>query len=205
MSPRPLALLLPLLPLLGVPAGAEEAASTAPPVSEYAVKVSLSREDPDMQTGTTEAREYVEFFLFIDGGRIAGAEFGILIDGGELIAYALDPAHAWVPLPMTNAYPGTVSQARAGDECIDPPICLGKMLVKPTTPGGRVALDVTPSERGTAAALYCDLSTSEGLAAYPGAWNGEPPMPHAVFSIDPQGETAPEGAESAASESAAAE
>jgi hypothetical protein len=185
-----------LAPCLVVPAFAEEPApaDAAPEVSEFSVKVSLSRSDPNVQTGTSDAREVLEFFLFVDDGEmIAGGEFGITIEGGQLLGYVLDTERPWVPLPLADAYPGTVGQARAGDQCPDRPVCFGKMLVSPDRPGGRVALDVTPSERGEATILHCDLSTVDGFAAYPAAYNGEPLAPHTVLPLpEPGADAAPE-------------
>ncbi|MGQ0721083.1 MAG: hypothetical protein ACT4PE_05845 [Candidatus Eiseniibacteriota bacterium] len=170
-----------LAPWIAVAAGAQEASSPAPEVSGFSVKVSLSRTDPNVQTGASDAREYLEFFLFVDDGEmIAGGEFGVSIEGGQLIGYVLDTERPWIPLPLVNPYPGTVGQARAGDPCPSAPLCFGKMLVKPDRPGGRVALDVSASERGEAAILRCDLTTESGFAAYPAAYNGEPAAPHTV-------------------------
>lgn len=170
-----------LAPWIAAAAGAQEAPPPAPEVSGFSVKVSLSRTDPNVQTGTSDAAEYLEFFLFVDDGEmIAGGEFGVSIEGGKLIGYVLDSERPWIPLPLVDPYPGTVGQARVGDPCPSPPLCFGKMLVKPDRPGGRVALDVRCSDRGEAAILHCDLTTEDGFAAYPAAYNGEPAAPHAV-------------------------
>lgn len=145
---------------------------------EHQVKVSLSREDPDVRTMETGADE-IDFYLFIDGERTRGGEFGIVIDGGEFVRYSMDVERAWVTFPLVNPYPGTVTQA--GTECYDTPVFLGTMTVKPREPGGRVSLDVVPSARDTQATIIrCDNSGTPGLRGFPAAANGEPVAPHAV-------------------------
>jgi hypothetical protein len=182
---------------LGVASAA--AAQTAEPAEPtYSVKVSLSPDDPDVHTATRSGNEYVEFYLFVDGGPTRGAEFGIDVDGGQFLGYILDDAEfGWVPLPIPHPYPGTVAQAVARSECADPPLCFGRMLVKPDRPGGRVTLEVTPSRRaGLAAILHCDMKTTSGFMAYPAALNGDPPPPHEVVATGVPAadtETAPTG------------
>lgn len=162
-------------------AAAQAADSTEP---TYSVKVSLSPDDPDVHTGTHPGDDYVEFYLFVDGGPTRGAEFGIQVEGGQFLGYILDDDEfGWVPLPMPRPYPGTVAQAVARSECADPPLCFGRMLVKPDRPGGQVTLDVTPSRRaGLAAILHCNMKTSSGFLAYPAALNGDPPPVHEVVA-----------------------
>lgn len=175
---RLLVCLLAAVPLsLPVPAEAAE--------PEYSIKISLSREDPDLHAMTKTMGEYVEFFLFLDGYEAKGAEFGIEIQGGELAYYVIDSEVPWVALPMPNPYPGTVAQVRAGGECFEPPLFFGRMLIRPDSPDGRVALHVIPSRRAEQAAiLMCDNETVNHFIAYPAAVNGEPVAPHRLDGID---------------------
>ncbi|MGH2571390.1 MAG: hypothetical protein ACRDGR_09200, partial [bacterium] len=117
--------------LLAAPVAAEEKSAPTPNAErpapeprdfEHQVKVSLSREDPDVQTMETGADE-IDFYVFIDGERTRGGEFGIVIDGGKFVRYSMDVEHAWVTFPLVNPYPGTVTQA--GTECYDTPVLLG--------------------------------------------------------------------------------
>jgi hypothetical protein len=161
---------------LASPAAAQDEASTPP-----SVKVSLSREDPDLHSGPVD-EAFVEFFLFVDGVALTGVEFGAVIEGGTLLAYALDTSRYWVPTPLVDPYPGTISQFRMGADCYEPPVFLGRLLVRPEKPGGRVVVDITPSEANQEA-LFMDCQ-GEGvrgtLHAHPACANGTPPGPHAV-------------------------
>jgi len=164
-------------------AGAIMAAATVllalPSAAEYSVKISLSREDPDVHTLESSDAEMLEFHLFIDGEDTRGGEFGVLIDGGELIEYVIDQEKGWVALPIPNPYPGTVAQA--GIRCYDAPAYIGSMRVKPNEPGAHVSLDVMPSERSQhAVILRCDNSPEYGLRGFPAAVNGEATAPHEV-------------------------
>jgi hypothetical protein len=173
--------------LLVFPAAAEQEGAGAPDAerraperreAEHQVKVSLSSEDPDVRTAKTNAKE-IDFFLFIDGEPTRGGEFGIAIDGGELVRYMINPERAWVAMPLENPYPGTVAQA--GTQCYESPALLGTMTVRPTEPGGRVSLDVIPSARnGAATIIRCDNTGTPGFRGFPAAANGEAVAPHAV-------------------------
>jgi hypothetical protein len=172
--------------LLANPAAAQQKGAQTPsaerpapePRFEHQVKVSLSRENPDVRTLGTSADE-IDFYLFIDGEKTRGGEFGIVIDGGELVRYSMDTENAWVTFPLVNPYPGTVTQV--GTDCYDTPVRLGTMTVKPTEPGGRVSLDVVPSARDTQATIIrCDNTGTAGFRAFPAAANGKPVAPHAV-------------------------
>jgi len=170
---------LPAAVLLALPA----AGRSAEPV--YSIKVSLSREDPDVHTMSKTMGEFAEFFLFLDGDEAKGAEFGIDIQGGQLYGYIIASEVPWVALPMPDPYPGTVAQVRAGGECFDPPLYFGRMLVKPDSPDGVVALNVIPSLRAEQAAiLECDNEAVNRFLAYPAAINGEPVAPHVVDGVD---------------------
>jgi hypothetical protein len=150
-----------------------------PAAAEFEVKVSLSAEDPDVQMLETDA-ETVDFFLFIDGEDTRGGEFGIAIDGGELVHYLIDTERPWIALPMANPYPGTIAQA--GTQCYEAPALLGKMTVRPSEPGGYVSLDVIPSARAEQATMIqCDETGAYGFRGFPAAVNGDPVKPHSVM------------------------
>ena len=149
-----------------------------PAAAEFEVKVSLSAEDPDVNTLETDA-ETVDFFLFIDGKDTRGGEFGIAIEGGEFVQYVLDTGNAWIVWPMANPYPGTIAQV--GNDCYEAPVLLGKMTVRPAEPGGAVSLDVIPSMRAQdATMIHCDETGAYTFRAYPASVNCEPGEPHAV-------------------------
>jgi hypothetical protein len=152
--------------------------------AQYAVKVSLSRQDPDQDVGTHPGKDPVAFYVFADGAPNRGGEFGLTLVGADCVGFVPDSANAWMTLPVANPYPGTISQAKGGEECPDPPVCYGKLLVMPKTPGGRIVVDVIPSERAQdAAILGCDLEATNWFVAYPAVLNPgkeKLPEPHVV-------------------------
>ncbi|MFN8179306.1 MAG: hypothetical protein U0167_15345 [bacterium] len=152
--------------------------------TEYTVKVSLSRKDPNVSVGENAGTDPVEFYVFVDGHPTKGGEFGLSLDGGECIGFEPDPDLPWITLPLVRPYPGTISQATAGDKCADPPVCFGKLLVKPDEAGGRIVVDLIPSTRAKdAAILDCNLKATNWFVAYPAVVNKgsqEPPVPHVV-------------------------
>jgi hypothetical protein len=152
--------------------------------AEYTVKVSLSRKDPNVSVGENNGTDPIEFYVFEDGAPTRGGEFGLSLEGGECIGFVPDPDLPWISLPMMHPYPGTIAQAIAGDKCQDPPVCFGKLLVKPSKAGGRIVVDLIPSIRAKDAALLaCDLSATNWFIGYPAVLNKgseEPPAPHLV-------------------------
>jgi hypothetical protein len=166
--------------LLASPAASEQKVprKEAEHQAEHQVKVSLSREDPNVHTSKTDAEE-IDFFLFIDGKPARGGEFGIVIDGGELVRYTIDTERAWVVMPLANPYPGTIAQV--GTDCYEAPMLLGTMTVRPAEPGGLVSLDVVPSALNAQATIVrCDNTGTPGFRGFPGAANGDAVVPHAV-------------------------
>lgn len=164
--------------------------------AEPEVKVSLSREDPNVQVGDIEGEGPYEFFLFVDNYAVRGGEIGLSIDGGELAAYIIDTDLAWIVLPMPNPYPGTIAQATTN--CADYPVYFGRLLVTPDEPGGRVEVDVIPSLRAAEATLLrCDFEPHNGFNAFPATVNGGDDVlaPHQVIgSRGEPGSVAPEKA-----------
>lgn len=152
--------------------------------AEYSVKVSVSRSDPDAYTAVHPGTDYLDLFVFVDGRPNRGGEFGLSLEGAECVAFQPDTALAWITLPVKKPYPGTIAQAKSGDECADPPVCYGKMTVKPTTPGGRIVVQPIPSERAQdAAILGCDYGATNWFVAYPAVINPgdeKMPEPHVV-------------------------
>lgn len=155
-----------------------------PAAAEFSVKVSTSRSDPDAYVGVHSGTEQLELFVFTDGAANRGGEFGLTLEGAECLGFMPDTANAWLTLPVAKPYPGTIAQAKAGDECIEPPVCFGKLILKPTTAGGRIVVDVIPSERvGDAAILQCDYGATNWFLAYPAVvnpGNEKRPVPHIV-------------------------
>jgi hypothetical protein len=184
-----------LLPvLLGAALLAAPAASPAADENEaaerYSVKVSLSREDPDVRTMKSDA-DVIDFYVFVDGAPTRGAEFGIEIEGGSLVAYVIDTEKTWVALPIENPYPGTIAQAKAGPDCFEPPVYFGRLMVTPDSPGGTVELRVIPSVRAAqTAVIHCDQSGSYAVQAYHAAVNGTPRKSERLESVkqEPTGE-----------------
>jgi len=176
--------LLPLLlgtALLAVPAAAP-AADPEEPADLYSVKISLSREDPDLHSVESDA-DLLEFYLFVDGAPTRGAEFGVEIHGGTLVAYVIDTDKAWVTLPMENPYPGTIAQVKAGQDCFEPPVYFGRLMIAPDTPGGTVETHVIPSVRaGQAAVIHCDQSGSFAVTGYHAAVNAPARAPDHLVS-----------------------
>jgi hypothetical protein len=178
-----------LLPLFSGCAASRPAASAedpgeaaSEPASGPSVKVSLSMDDADLHTIQSKS-EVVEFFIFLDGQVVRGFEFGMTIEGGELMGYVVDTTKPWATLPL-GGYPGTMIQAAAGDNCFEPPAYAGKLLVKPHKPGGPVVVDVMPSSQNEIATLLnCDMSADYVFRAYPAAVNTKPPKDHEVRGI----------------------
>jgi hypothetical protein len=172
-----------LLPRLGILSLAGLLAGTAP-AAEPTVKISLSAQDPDEGLATHATTDVLEFWVFVDDVPNRGGEFGLVLEGGTCLGFIPDPDEPWIVLPMVRPYPGTIAQARAGDDCPDPPVCFGKLLVKPATAGGRVIVDVIPSERAQEVTLLnCDYSATNWFTAFPAVVNGNgstDPVPHLV-------------------------
>jgi hypothetical protein len=193
----PLALLAAVLAFAAPGWAQPTEAPTEEAVPAYEIKVSLSREDPNVQAGKHEGTSTAEFFLFIDGGKTKGAEFGLSISGGAMDAYVIDTAKSWLPLPLENPYPGTIAQVRVGADCAESPCYLGRLLVKPDQAGEPVQIEIIPSLRAEqAVVLQCDLTTTQGFRAYPAALNAEAPRPRDVrgVAIDPEDAGTPAGA-----------
>ena len=148
---------------------------------EYTVKVSMSPDDPDVPFAYVERGDLAEFHVFVEGGPLTGVEFGLSLTGGELIGYLIATDWAWIALPVPRPYPGTIVQAVAGNDCLGSPVYLGRLLVRLTEDGEPITVDVIPSEVNDHAFIVrCDLSTSNGIYAFPAAANVESPEPHEV-------------------------
>jgi hypothetical protein len=151
---------------------------------QYTVKVSLSRKDPNVSVGKHVGTDPVEFYVFVDGEPTRGGEFGLSLEGGECLGFQPDPDLPWISLPMVHPYPGTIAQATAGEKCVGPPTCFGKLIVKPSSKNARIVVDVIPSTRANEAEVIdCDLSPTNWFVAYPAVVNPgsqEPPAPHVV-------------------------
>ena len=148
------------------------------------VRISLSREDPTLHVGRHEGTGPVAFYVFTDGARNRGGEFGLRVEGGECLGFIIDPEAPWIPLPMIRPYPGTIAQVTAGEDCHEAPLCLGQLLVTPSREGGRVLVDVIPSERASEVTILgCDYGATSWFVAYPAVVNGDedsPAEPHMV-------------------------
>ncbi|HMB67826.1 MAG TPA: hypothetical protein VKU85_00895 [bacterium] len=156
------------------PATPADPATSADADDLYSVKISLSEDDPDVQSQETDA-DLLDFYLFVDGAPTRGAEFGVTIEGGTLVAYVIDTKNAWVTLPLEDPYPGTIAQVKAGPDCFEPPVYFGRLMVRPDSPGGKVELNVIPSVRAAqTAVIHCDQSGSFEVMAHHAAANGKP-------------------------------
>lgn len=163
----------------------------APAPEDIAVRVSLSKDDPHMQTSTrtVETNGFVEFFVFVEGQSATGGEFGLTIDGADFIAYVIDTSKPWLAMPLTDPYPGTIAQVRAGPNCFDPPIYFGRVLVRPHEPNGRVDVRVIPSElQQHAVVLGCVANEpTNGFRAYPATLNGDAIEPYTCYGETVEG------------------
>lgn len=161
------------------PATTAEASAPA----ESAVKVSLSAENPDVQAMDSDA-DLIDFYVWIDGQAAAGAEFGLALEGAECQDFVMahDDRHHWMALPMSDPYPGTIAQILTGKQCAEAPVCLGRLVAKPNTPGGKVTVDVIPSLRAAHASLVnCDYTTKDGVMTYSAVANGGDDAPKSYF------------------------
>lgn len=172
------ALVLSLL-AFALPSFAQDAANERP-----RIKVSLSRDNMELRTMKKSKGELVEFFLFHEGGKIRGVDFGLNLKGGEFIGFLPNfEDRAWSPLLVPDPYPGTICQA--GTECYDSPCYLGKVLVRMKKPNEKIVCEVAPSAfKQHALVLNCDYSTTNGITAYPAALNAPAPEPHTVDGED---------------------
>lgn len=148
------------------------------------VKVSLARENPDLHSAKRTKGEFVEFFLFLEGGMVRGVDFGLRLEGGEFIGYLPNfEDRAWTPLLIPDPYPGTICQA--GTDCYSSPCYLGKILVRMKKPGEKITVEVMPSAfKQHALILNCDYSTTNGLRGYPAAVNAPAPEPSDVDGVE---------------------
>ena len=154
----------------------------APPAgAEPSLKISLSREDPDVRSQKVADTDFVEFFLWIDGIQTRGLEAGLVIEGGQFLAYVIDTSKPWIAMPLIDPYPATISQVVAGDACHEAPCYFGRILVRPDEPGGKITVNVVPSERSQVATIMnCFNQPSESLRAYPAAVNAVPDRAYQV-------------------------
>lgn len=161
------ALALALAVLVSGPAFGQEDAE------RFSIRISLSADDPEMQTGTHEGTDLLDFWVFADGDRSRGGEFGLALSGGTCVSFIPDTDLPWVSLPMVRPYPGTIAQVTAGADCYEPPLRFGKLTVKPSVPGGRILVDVIPSERAQDITVVdCDFLSTNVLLAHPAVVNG---------------------------------
>ena len=168
--------------VLGVALLAQPASSSAQAgvQTRPLVKISLAKDNPDVQTMKRSKGELVEFFLFVDGPSIRGVDLGVEIQGGEFIGYIPNwEIGAWTPLQVPNPYPGSIGQA--GNECFSSPCMFGRLLVRATKPNEKITVDVIPSKYTRHAfVLNCDYSTTNGLHVFPAGFNTDAPAPHDV-------------------------
>jgi hypothetical protein len=143
------------------------------------VKVSLAKDNPDVQTLKRSKGELVEFYLFVDGPAVRGVDLGVEIQGGEFIGYIPNwEIGAWTPMQVPNPYPGSIGQA--GGECFNSPCMFGRVLVR-AKPNEKITVDVIPSKYTRHAfVLNCDFSTTNGLHVFPAGFNTAAPAPHDV-------------------------
>jgi len=161
--------------------GLVPAARAADDDPEMAVKVSLSRENPDVRTGTWDSGDVLRFYIFLDDGPTRGGEFGLAVEGADFRAFDVDTTRLWMSMPMRDPYPGTIAQVIVGPECADPPTFLGALSVVPHEAGGRVVVDVIPSLRANqSVALDCESRPLTKLRGFPATVNGEAERPHRV-------------------------
>lgn len=150
---------------------------------EMAVKISLSREDPDVRVGTWDSGDPLSFYVFIDDGPTRGGEFGLAVDGAEFESFAIDTERVWISMPMRDPYPGTIAQVIVGPDCSDPPAYLGELTVTPREPGGKVVVDVIPSLRANQSLILdCENRPITLIRGFPATVNGagEADRPHRV-------------------------
>jgi hypothetical protein len=148
---------------------------------EATVHVSLSAEDPEVQTADIASGDEIDFHLFAGGRLLRGCEIGVKVEGADFLRFLLPSDEPWIAMPMRNPYPGTIAQVIAGQECPPPPLLLGTVTVKPHEPGGRIVVDVVPSATGSHAMLLnCNNSAHDGFRVFPATVNpgGEPEAPH---------------------------
>lgn len=150
----------------------------------FSIRISLSPDDPDVYAGTHEGTEPLDFWVFAVGERTRGGEFGLSLSGATCVGFVVDADVPWVSLPLVRPYPGTIAQVTAGQDCYESPLRLGKLTVQPLAAGGRVTVDVIPSERAQdVTMLDCDYQGTNVLLAYPAAVNAgdDVPAPHLVW------------------------
>ncbi len=152
-------------------------------VERFTIRVSLSEDDPGAHAGTHPGTEPLEFWVFGDGDRSRGGEFGLALSGGTCVSFIPDADLPWVSLPMVQPYPGTIAQVTAGPDCYDSPLRYGKLTVMPSVAGGRIVVDIIPSERARDITIVdCDYLSTHVVLAYPAVVNGDADaaMPHVV-------------------------
>ncbi len=162
-----LALGLSLALLVAGPAAGQE------DVERFSIRISLSGDDPAVHAGTHEGTDLLDLWVWGDGDRSRGGEFGLLLSGATCVGFTPDADLPWVSLPMVRPYPGTIAQVTAGTDCYDSPLRYGKLTLKPSVPGGRILVDVIPSERAQDITIVdCDYLSANVLMAYPAVVNG---------------------------------
>ena len=144
------------------------------------VKVSLAKDNPNVQTLKRSKGELVEFYLFVEGPAVRGVDLGVEIQGGEFIGYIPNwEIGAWTPMQVANPYPGSIGQA--GGECFNSPCMFGRVLVRASKPNEKITVDVIPSKfTRHAFVLNCDFSTTNGLHVFGAGFNTAAPAPHDV-------------------------
>lgn len=180
---------------------------------EPQVKISLSREDPNVRTGEATSGEPVEFHVWVDGPILRGAEFGLAIEGAEFLSFNTPREKGWLVLPIPNGPPRTISQVVPGD-CANPPVLFGTLTVQPDEAGKPIIVDVIPSAQSNfALVLLCDNTPFNGLQVFPAGVNApsEELKPHRVVAEEAGGgpkqgpKPAPEPSEASESSEAGSE
>ena len=161
---------------------AQTPAASAPQTAGSWVRVSLDPEDPFAATIDDESSDLLRFYVFMKGRVSArGIDYGLLIEGGQYIAYTTATDRAWATLPVTDGFPSSIGQAISGPDCIAGPIWLGTLLVKPDEPGQLVKVTPTQSMWSQMAYLLdCTNQPMYSFTAYGAAVNGRPDPPRLV-------------------------
>ena len=168
-------------PLAAAP---DEASSPTEPTSSVGswVRVSLDAEDPFVSTATREDTALLKFHIFAKGRKaMRGIDYGLAIEGGTFLSYAVATDRVWLPLPIADGYPGSIGQAIVGDNCEADPILLGTLLVEPDEKGGRVSVVPVQSEWSQMAyMLDCENRPMYSYVGYGACVNGRPGPPAVV-------------------------
>jgi hypothetical protein len=158
------------------------AGPTSPSPSSSWVRVSLDPDDPYVQSIEDESADVVTFWIWAQGREaVRGIDFGLLVDGGEFVAYSLPTDRTWIALPLVDGYPESVGQALVGPVCLAEPIRIGSLVVRANETGGSVGVEPTLSAWSQGAYLLdCQNRPLYSFYGYGARVNGKPSPPRFV-------------------------